>query len=104
MLIILQPYLRCGLNPERRSFLHADAASLSLSLAGLFGEKIQKAMPHCCSLSDFIGYRFGPVLKIFVVLICLFNMSIAMLAEYTTIGSLFQVPFATSCTYFRDGG
>lgn len=74
------------------------ASGIPIMVAALFGEKIQKAMPHCCSLSDFIGYRFGAVAKIFVILITLFNMSIAMLAEYTTIGSLFQ-DFVGSINY-----
>jgi Na+/proline symporter len=69
-----------------------------LPATGLFGEKIQKALPHCCSLSDYVGYRFGPVLKIVVALLCLFNMSIAMLAEYTTIGALFK-DFVGSINY-----
>lgn len=38
------------------------------------------------SLSDFVGWRFGPVAKTLVALIALFNMCIVLLAEYTTIG------------------
>lgn len=43
-----------------------------------------------CTLSDYIGFRFGPVARTLVVAIGLLNMSIAMLAEYTTIGLLFK--------------
>jgi SSS family solute:Na+ symporter len=74
------------------------ASGIPLIVAALFGGKIQSAMPDCCSLSDFIGYRFGPVAKMMVILLTLFNMSIAMLAEYTTIGSLFQ-DFVGSLNY-----
>jgi Na+/proline symporter len=41
-------------------------------------------------MSDFMGWRFGPVAKTLVVLVAMFNMSIAMLAEYTTIGTIFS--------------
>ena len=51
---------------------------------------MQRKVPHVLSLADFIGWRFGWVAKTYVMLFVVFNMSIAMLAEYSTIGSLFQ--------------
>ena len=36
-------------------------------------------------------WRFGRVAQASVVIISIFNMSIALLAEYTTMGSLFKV-------------
>jgi Na+/proline symporter len=47
-------------------------------------------LPHVLSLSDFMGWRYGPIAKTIVFLICVFNMCIALLAEYTTIGSIFS--------------
>ena len=43
-----------------------------------------------CTLSDYVGRRFGPVARTLVVCIGLLNMSIALLAEFTTIGVLFK--------------
>ncbi len=43
-------------------------------------------MPQVCTLPDFIGKRYGPVARTLVVCISLFNMSIAMLAEYIVVG------------------
>lgn len=36
----------------------------------------QRKVPHVLSLTDFMGWRFGWVAKTYVVLFCLFNMSI----------------------------
>lgn len=37
---------------------------------------LQRQVPHVLSLTDFIGWRYGWVAKSYVVLLCLFNMSI----------------------------
>eukprot|EP00879_Flechtneria_rotunda_P007009 GHRR01007358.1.p1 GENE.GHRR01007358.1~~GHRR01007358.1.p1 ORF type:complete len:441 (+),score=103.29 GHRR01007358.1:396-1718(+) len=47
-------------------------------------------MPHVLSCADFMGWRYGPIAKTIVFGICVFNMSIALLAEYTTIGAIFS--------------
>lgn len=60
-----------------------------LLIAGL-GGRITRAVPHVYSMSDFFGWRFGPCAKTLVALLCVFNMSIALLAEFTTMGALFQ--------------
>jgi hypothetical protein len=60
-----------------------------LLIAGL-GGRITRAVPHVYSMSDFFGWRFGPSAKTLVAVLCMFNMSIALLAEYTTMGALFQ--------------
>jgi Na+/proline symporter len=67
-------------------------------IISLFGSKMQEMHPDVLSISDFAGKRFGPVLRSMVVLIALFNMSIALLAEYTTIGTLFRVSDLAACT------
>lgn len=50
----------------------------------------RRPCPQVLSISDFAMQRYGPTAKTMVTLITLFNMSIAMIAEYTTMGSLFQ--------------
>lgn len=37
---------------------------------------LQRKVPHVLSLTDFMGWRYGTVAKHFVVLLCLFNMSV----------------------------
>ncbi|WIA37348.1 hypothetical protein OEZ86_014277 [Tetradesmus obliquus] len=69
--------------------VYAIASGLPILLIALFGS-FMKQMPHVLSLSDFIGWRFGPIAKTIVFLIAMFNMAIALLAEYTTIGSIFS--------------
>jgi hypothetical protein len=64
---------------------------LPVLLISLFGNRIQRAHPDTVSIGHFAGKRFGPVMRGMVVLVALFNMSIAMLAEYTAMGSLFKV-------------
>eukprot|EP00882_Tetradesmus_deserticola_P022012 GHRQ01023886.1.p1 GENE.GHRQ01023886.1~~GHRQ01023886.1.p1 ORF type:complete len:148 (-),score=44.51 GHRQ01023886.1:50-493(-) len=45
-----------------------------------------------------MGWRYGPIAKTIVFLIAMFNMCIALLAEYTTIGSIFS-DFVGSVSY-----
>lgn len=69
---------------------YAFATGLPLIVIALFGDKVRSQHPDVATLPDFVGKRYGPVFKTIVVLVSLFNMSIVMLAEYVTIGSLFQ--------------
>jgi solute:Na+ symporter, SSS family len=66
------------------------ASGLPFIMIAFAGEKIRTKVPHVLSLTDYMGWRFGFVAKTFVVAIILFNMSIALLAEYSTIGSIFK--------------
>ena len=70
---------------------YAIASGLPLLIIAVFGQIVQERFPNVCSLGDFMLARFGPTAKIMATILTLFNMSIAMLAEYTTIGSIFQV-------------
>jgi Na+/proline symporter len=78
--------------------VYAVASGIPILLIAIFGNRITRDMPHVFSLSDFMGWRFGPVAKTVVVLVALFNMSIALLAEYTTIGTIFS-DFVGSVSY-----
>ena len=46
--------------------------------------------PTAGSLGEVMTLRYGPVMKGCAVVVALFNMAIFMLAEFTTIGALFQ--------------
>ncbi len=78
--------------------VYAITSGIPIILIAAFGEVITKRLPHVYSLSDFIGWRYGPVATTLVCFICLFNMSIALTAEYTTIGALFS-SFVGSVSY-----
>ena len=66
------------------------SSGLPFIMIAFAGEKIRTKVPHVLSLTDYMGWRFGFVAKTLVVVIILFNMSIALLAEYSTIGSIFK--------------
>lgn len=48
------------------------------------------------SLSDFAGKRYGHGTRVFVIILSIFNMCIALIAEYTAIGDLFEFYVGTS--------
>ena len=70
--------------------VYAVTCGLPIFLIALIGGHITKVMPHVCSLTDYTAWRYGPIAKSLVAAICLFNMSIALLAEYSAIGSIFS--------------
>ena len=79
--------------------MYAVAAGAPFLMIAYGGDIIRKRLPHVCSLTDFMGYRYGEITKATVCIIILFNMSIALLAEYYTIGTIFtyfvrSVPYA----------
>eukprot|EP01025_Chloroclados_australasicus_P066301 TRINITY_DN9106_c0_g1_i1.p1 TRINITY_DN9106_c0_g1~~TRINITY_DN9106_c0_g1_i1.p1 ORF type:complete len:493 (+),score=20.88 TRINITY_DN9106_c0_g1_i1:170-1480(+) len=67
---------------------YSISSGIPILLIAAFGHHIQAKFPHVLSLGDFVGYRFGKLAQTYIVILCTFNMIIAMLAEFTTIGSL----------------
>ena len=61
------------------------ASGFPVLLIAYFGNTIQDMHPDTVSISDFVRKRFGPVFSTYTVCLCLFNMSIAMLAECVPI-------------------
>eukprot|EP00668_Euglena_longa_P010719 GGOE01012996.1.p1 GENE.GGOE01012996.1~~GGOE01012996.1.p1 ORF type:complete len:523 (-),score=81.72 GGOE01012996.1:163-1731(-) len=55
------------------------------------GPLIDRNLPRALSLSEYSGWRFGVVAQIGVTLLAILNMSIFMLSEFVTIGTLFGV-------------
>lgn len=70
--------------------MYSLASGLPFIMIAFAGAKIQTKMPGVLSFTDYMGWRFGFVAKALAFAIVLFNMSIALLAEYVTIGSIFQ--------------
>ena len=69
---------------------YALAAGIPVMIIAFFGHSVSDRYPNCQSVGDFIHIRYGPTARLLVSFLTLFNMCIALLAEYTTIGSLFQ--------------
>lgn len=67
------------------------SSGLPFLLIAFVGPVIQRKLPNVCSLSEFMGWRYGIYVQIFVGLVTLLNMSIALLVEYTTVATLFEV-------------
>lgn len=59
-------------------------------MIGGFGGRITRDLPHVFSLADFVGWRFGPIAKTQLFIMSMFMMCIFVLAEYTTIGTIFS--------------
>ncbi|KXZ51913.1 hypothetical protein GPECTOR_11g40 [Gonium pectorale] len=78
--------------------MYAVASGLPVLIIAIFGARIQRMHPDVCTMPDYVGKRFGPVARTLVVCISLINMSIVLLAEYTTIGLLFKL-FVGSVDY-----
>eukprot|EP01026_Neomeris_dumetosa_P059156 TRINITY_DN5521_c0_g1_i3.p2 TRINITY_DN5521_c0_g1~~TRINITY_DN5521_c0_g1_i3.p2 ORF type:complete len:230 (-),score=12.13 TRINITY_DN5521_c0_g1_i3:195-884(-) len=68
--------------------MYSLASGIPIFLIALCGQSIQDKFPHVLSLGDYAGYRFGRATQIYVVLLSVFNMAIALLVEFTTIGAL----------------
>jgi len=68
---------------------YALACGIPVIAIAHFGARLQGLFPACASLSDFCGARYGWATQLLVVLITVMNMAIVVIAEYTTIGSLF---------------
>ncbi|ORX91482.1 hypothetical protein K493DRAFT_286769 [Basidiobolus meristosporus CBS 931.73] len=69
---------------------YAIACGIPIFVVAFFGGKIQERFPQVQSMADFVRWRFSPTLQALVTIIMLFNMSIGLTAEYTSIGDLFE--------------
>lgn len=70
--------------------MYAISTGLPFILIAYAGSTIRTMVPHVSSCTDYAGWRFGFASKTLVLLIMMVNMSINMLAEFVTIGSIFQ--------------
>ncbi|KAK9712816.1 hypothetical protein K7432_006888 [Basidiobolus ranarum] len=75
---------------------YAVATGIPIFIVAFFGNKIQARYPHVLSLSDFVRWRFGNTLQYFVAIIMIFNVATALIAEYTSIGDLFESIIGTT--------
>ncbi|CAL8463678.1 g3212 [Coccomyxa elongata] len=74
---------------------YALASGLPILIQGFLGPVVQRRKPDLLSFTDFVNHRFGRVVQIWVALLMLLNMGIAMTAEYTAVGDLFELVVGT---------
>ena len=66
--------------------MYALSSAMPILVISLMSGK----MANVSSLNEFIHKRFGIYAQFFVLLLSMLNMGIALVAEYTTIGSIFK--------------
>eukprot|EP00271_Cylindrocystis_brebissonii_P017895 TRINITY_DN4869_c0_g1_i1.p1 TRINITY_DN4869_c0_g1~~TRINITY_DN4869_c0_g1_i1.p1 ORF type:complete len:561 (+),score=86.00 TRINITY_DN4869_c0_g1_i1:264-1946(+) len=69
---------------------YALSSGFPVIIVAYFGSIIQDLVPNVMSVADFVNRRFGRPLALYVGLLTLFNMGVALTAEYTAVGDLFQ--------------
>ena len=69
---------------------YALAMAIPILMIGYLGDVVLNKYTKVDSLNDFVHKRFGGVAKVFTTLIVLLNISIALIAEYTSIGAIFS--------------
>ncbi len=66
--------------------MYAFSSALPILVVAFLSDK----MPKVASLNDYIGKRYGKRSQMFIVILSILNMGVALIAEYTTIGSIFE--------------
>ncbi|KAF9963972.1 hypothetical protein BGZ65_003226 [Modicella reniformis] len=70
---------------------YAVSCGLPILIVANVGVILHRKYPGVLSLGDFVQWRFGTIPTIIVTLVMLFNMSIGLCAEYTSIGNLMEL-------------
>lgn len=63
-------------------------AGLPLLLCALMGKSIKNRFPEVMSIGSYANWRFGKLFQTWVTLNVFINLSVALIVEYTAIGSL----------------
>lgn len=69
---------------------YSIACGFPLLLIAYVGCVVRNRYPHILSLGDFVRSRYGRVVQWYVSALLVFNMAIALAAEYTAFGNLFD--------------
>ncbi|CAI5506165.1 unnamed protein product [Closterium sp. Naga37s-1] len=69
--------------------MYSISAGLPIIIVAWFGAVIHRLVPSVVSMADYVRRRFGLVISLYVSALMLFNMGVAITAEYTAVGSLF---------------
>ncbi|KAJ3320887.1 hypothetical protein HDV06_004783 [Boothiomyces sp. JEL0866] len=71
-------------------FTYPFFSGFPIFLVAIMGKFIRKRFPEVLSIGSFAKWRFGNAFQTWVTLNVLLNLGIALAAEYTAIGSLFN--------------
>mmetsp|Transcript_1562 Transcript_1562/g.4619 ORF Transcript_1562/g.4619 Transcript_1562/m.4619 type:complete len:552 (+) Transcript_1562:384-2039(+) len=75
--------------------MYAISSGFPVLVIAFLGGFVHKLVPNVLSFSDFVQRRFGFTVQIYVSLLMLFNMGVALTAEYTAVGDLFETVIGT---------
>jgi Na+/proline symporter len=75
--------------------MYAVSSGFPVLMIAFLGGYVHKLVPNVMSFTDFVRRRFGPVVQIYVSLLMLFNMGVALTAEFTAVGDLFELVIGT---------
>ncbi|KAF9174527.1 hypothetical protein BGX21_000899 [Mortierella sp. AD011] len=70
---------------------YSISCGLPIVIVAYVGAVLHRKYPGVLSLGDFVQWRFGTIPTIIVTVVMLFNMFIALCAEYTSIGNLMEL-------------
>lgn len=71
--------------------VYAVSSGLPVLMIAFLGGYVHKLVPNVLSFTDFVYRRFGPAVQVYASLLMLFNMGVALTAEYTAVGDLFDI-------------
>ncbi|KAJ3061116.1 hypothetical protein HK102_009245, partial [Quaeritorhiza haematococci] len=69
---------------------YSISAGFPIILIAYVGPLLQKQYPYIVSLGDFVYWRFGSIMRFYVAALMTFAMGLALAAEYTAVGNLFE--------------
>ncbi|KAI9218759.1 hypothetical protein BC828DRAFT_199521 [Blastocladiella britannica] len=69
---------------------YAVSTGIPVVLVSYAGSLIQRVLPRPLSLSDYVLWRYGRPAQIFVAVLTIVNMSLFVISEYSTVGSIFK--------------
>ncbi|CAI5519513.1 unnamed protein product [Closterium sp. Naga37s-1] len=79
--------------------MYSISAGLPIIVVAYFGAVIHRLVPSVVSMADYVRRRFGLVISLYVSGLMLFNMGVAITAEYTAVGTeLTPLPSPSSPT------
>ncbi|KAG0003246.1 hypothetical protein BGZ80_005831 [Entomortierella chlamydospora] len=70
---------------------YSISCGLPILIVARVGAVLHRKYPGVLSLGDFVQWRFGTIPTIIVTLVMLLTMSLALCAEYTSIGNLMEL-------------
>ncbi|KAI9223179.1 hypothetical protein BC828DRAFT_345249 [Blastocladiella britannica] len=69
---------------------YAVSTGIPIMLVSFAGSLIQRVLPRPLSLSDYVHWRYGRPAQLFVATLTIINMSMFVISEYSTVGSIFK--------------